>query len=258
MRFALLLAAAVSAAPLYLSSPQPRFRGFEGPRLWHGPPPIAAPLAEIRLPELLDRNRDVVALKLRSTCAPWHAGLGYDTGYRERFLLFSCGKRLVARRLVEGDNLFRGILVEPEPGVVYRLRFHLRLPRLFSDSFLSLESLTDETEPQIRLRLEELLGRTAEAGATFSIDGREYGVYYVTDIDVKTSAPASTRTVLIVERRGLRSMAWPIPEASLPAGRPVQAQLGSLNLAFVRTTDGTLFVYRPASVSSSSADAASR
>ncbi|MBI5200198.1 MAG: hypothetical protein HY925_01315 [Elusimicrobia bacterium] len=257
MVLAAFLAAVVAAQAPYLTAPQPRFRGFEGPLLFHASPPVAAPLAEIRLPELLDRNRKVVALDLGGKCAPWFAGLGYDSSYRERFLLLSCGKRLTARRFVEGDSLLRGIFVEPAPGEVFRLKFHLRLPRLFSDSFLSLEPVLHDGKAA-RLRLEELLGRTAEAGQSFSVGGREFRVFYVTDIDVKTSAPGETRTVLIVERRGLRSTAWPVPESSLPAGKPVQAKLGSLEVTFVRTTDGTLFVYRPASVSSSSADAASR
>ncbi|MBI4346094.1 MAG: hypothetical protein HY553_04525 [Elusimicrobia bacterium] len=241
---ALILAAPAGAANPFLAVPQPRFRGFQVPVLAVGPAPSAGPIAEIRLPTLLDRNRRLTPLALESSCGSWNAGLGYDPGYRERFILFSCGRRLVARRLGHGDSLLRGIRVELEPGRAFRLRFHPRLPRLMADSFLSLEPLTGAEATQ-RVRLSDLLLRTHEAAALFSVEGRELGALYVTDIDSATGEPAGTRTVLLVERRGLRSTAWPIPESSLPAGLPVSARLGRLELTFVRTTDGTLFVYRP-------------
>lgn len=241
-----------------LHTPTSKWKRFRSAELTLGQRPSPSGAVEVALGPLLDRNRALVALKLGRDCPLWRLGLGFDAGFRERFVLMTCGERTVARRLAEGERLRKGIVLEPEPGARYRLAFKLRVPRPGERSLLALEPLAGAPGVPVAVEARELFERLSAAAALVRVGRRELGLFYVSDLDPATGRPAGTRTILLVERKGARSVAWPLPEASLPEDLPVRARLGGEELALVRTSGGVLRLYPPESVRSSSPEAASR
>jgi hypothetical protein len=240
-----------------VESTRPKWKRFKLAGLSPEARPNGAPAAEIALEELLDLNRSLVTLRLGRDCPLWKVGLGFDAAFRERFFLLSCGERLIARRMGEGERLRAGLVLEPEPGVRHRVSLQVKVPHPAERSLLRLEPLDGAPGARIRLSMADLIDRILRAGAVRRVEGRELVFFYLTDLDPSTSAPAATRTILVVERRGARSVGWPLAEASLPEGEPRLARLGDLNVVFLRS-EGVLRVYRPESVSASTPAAASR
>ncbi|MBI4422648.1 MAG: hypothetical protein HY554_02910 [Elusimicrobia bacterium] len=228
-----------------------------GTRLPKPPPPVGrlfrqvevfpsavapqAPLAQARLAELLDRNRGVLSAALGPT--RWRIGVAFDAAFQRRYFVLSRPGEVLLRRLLPGEKLRKGIMLEPEKGQLHRLDLDVSLRHPVRGSVLRVDPMPGVRGSSTRFLTGDIIEAAKAAAFRFTSEGLELWLFYLTDVDPKTERFASSRTLLFVHEAGLRSSLWPVPEAAVPVGKPVAVKVEGRALTLVRGADGVLQIF---------------
>ena len=211
--------------------------------------PAEAPgrtIGSVRLPDLLDRHRTLIARQLGSLA--WGISMAGDAAFKNTFLTFAREAALVIAPV--GDlNRLRGdgVTVTIAPGVTYNLRVSINILDPVRGSTLKITAVNKTNGPSHEIKTGVILAALKAKSYVFKSKGKEYWLLHGTDVDPATNTLAGTRSLLFIHEEGLSSKAWPLAESSLGAGQPVSVALDDTRLVLVRDDQGGLSISEPSS-----------
>lgn len=176
-------------------------------------------LGHFRLADQLDRHRSLSHLKLGARA--WDVSVAGDAGFARYYLTLRDGAELRVAPLGDINRLRgEGVDIQVEDGVVYNFHLSINIFNPVRGSTFEIRPVRGTRGQSYAIKTGALLDAVRDHSFVFSAGGAEYWTLYGTDVDPATGGLAATRSFLFVHMDGLKSNAWPMAEAALPAGQP--------------------------------------
>lgn len=203
-----------------------------------------AQLGSIKLSELLDRHRDMLVRQLGAWT--WALGPAGDPGFKNFYLTFLKPDLLTIAPL--GDlNRLRGdgINITIAPSTTYNFKVVINIFNPVRGSTLKITPVSGTAGPKHEMKTGVVLDAIKAKSFVFKANGKEYWLLMGTDIDPATNAYAKTKSFLFINEAGMDTKAWPLAEASLEPGKPVNVDLNGTQLVLVKSPEGELSINSP-------------
>lgn len=207
------------------------------------PSPLGGVVGRVTLSAQLDKHRDLMTRQLGRTV--WNISVAGDPGFKNFFLTFQAGERLLIRPLGDLNRLRgEGINVEIEPGVTYNFKVSVNIFNPVRGSTLKMTPVNGTQGPSHGPKTGEILDAIKARSYVFKSGGTEYWTLFGTDVDPATNALAQTKSLLFINEAGLSSKAWPLAESALSPDKPHAVTLKQ-DLVLTKTSQGELLIQTP-------------
>lgn len=198
-------------------------------------------VGSVSLPALLDHHRDLINKTLGRK--NYDISVAGDAGFKKYFLTFVNSGNLLIAPLGDLNRLRgEGIDVTVEPGVVYNFRANINIFNPVRGSTLEIHATKGTQGPSHDIKTGTILDLVKAKSYIFNGAGNEYWVLNGTDVDPNTNKLTDTKSLLFIHEAGMSTKAWPIAEASLPAGKPVSVSFGDDQFVLTRSAEGQLTI----------------
>lgn len=200
-----------------------------------------SPVGSVSLPALLDHHRDLINKTLGRK--NYDISVAGDAGFKKYFLTFQQAGSLLITPLGDLNRLRgEGIDVTIEPGVVYNFKANINIFNPVRGSTLEIHATKGTQGPSHDIKTGTILDLVKAKSYVFNGAGNEYWVLHGTDVDPDTNKLTDTKSLLFIHEAGMSTKAWPVAEASLPAGKAVTVSFGDDQFVLTRSAEGRLTI----------------
>lgn len=199
-------------------------------------------LGRVKLAAQLDRHRDLINRVLGNSA--WDISIAGDAGFKNIFLTFMQGQKLIIRPLGDLKRLRSsdGVNVEIEPGLTYNFRVSINIFNPIRGSRLILTPAQGTTGPRHEIKTGVVVDAIQARSYVFNSGGVEYWMLYGTDVDPATQKLVDSRSFLFIHEDGTNTKGWQLAESALPVNKPVSVPFGDESFLLTRTAEGELLI----------------
>ncbi len=203
---------------------------------------LGDPLAAVDLRRQLDALREAGSLRLGGIS--WRIGLAADPDFKYFFAAFTRdgGATALCPLSLPRDALHEGVVVRPDAAHAYRIRCKVKLTDPVRGSDVAVWPVEGDRKNAASWSSGELLDLLERRASYFRLDGDDYYVAYLSDVDPRTGRATGTRSFLFFHERRFSAHAWVLAEKDVPTDRPLAVKLGDVGVAVLRRR-GLLIVY---------------
>lgn len=202
-------------------------------------------LGAFALSERLDSHSDLFNLKLGDK--NYDVSLMGDAKFDAQYISFRREDKLILARVKDVNELRKkGVIIKIDEKTTYKFKVSINIFSPTRGSTMKIDPVNGTQGPKHRIKTGKILDAIEREAFVFKTSGKAYWLLYGTDVDPETDMLADTRSFLIIHENGLSSKAWPIAEASVVVGTPLEVGLGNTKIVLVKTLGGQLRIHRPA------------
>lgn len=199
-------------------------------------------LGGFKLADRLDTHRALFTKKLGAK--DWDISMASDPKFDVQYITFRRAETIVLHRIESLSDLRgKGVEIRVDDATVYNFRVSINIFSPVRGSTLKIRPIKGTQGPKHKIKTGKVLDAVERESFVFKTGGKELWLLYGTDVDPETDAYADTRSLLFIHENGMSSKAWPVPEGSLEAGKPVLVDLGGTKIALVKTLGGDLRIH---------------
>ncbi|PIP82744.1 MAG: hypothetical protein COR54_13385 [Elusimicrobia bacterium CG22_combo_CG10-13_8_21_14_all_63_91] len=222
---------------------------FEGPVLEY---PVLAPasagtgrgLGGFVLKDRLDSHADLYTKTFGTR--EWNLSVAGDPGFQTAYLRLERPDEKQLHKIKDLNELRgNGVNIKIDDRTVYNFKVAINIFSPTRKSTLKITPIQGTQGPAHAIKTGAILDRVREKSFVFKAGGNEFWTLYGTDVDPQTNWFADTRSFLILHENGLSSKMYPIAEAKLAVGLPVEVALGAVKIVMLRTEDGRVEFFEP-------------
>ncbi|MEE8424743.1 MAG: hypothetical protein V3S11_02885 [Elusimicrobiota bacterium] len=224
--------------------PEPREPFFQKPLIVEFPrsQALGRLLGAFKLAERLDTHRALFTKKLGAK--NWDFSMASDPKFDVQYITLRHAETIVLHRIESLSDLRgSGVEVRVDDSTVYNFKVSINIFSPVRGSTLKINPVRGTRGASHKIKTGKVLDAVERESFVFKAGGKELWLLYGTDVDPETDAYADTRSLLFIHENGMSSKAWPVPEDSLEAGKPVLVDLGGTKIALVKTLGGDLRIH---------------
>lgn len=226
--------------------PHLRFQGpvLEAPGVAPAASGVGRPLGGFALADRLDSHADLYTRKFGTR--DWNLSVAGDASFQTAYLRLERPEEKQLHKIKDLNELRGdGVNIKIDDRTVYNFKVSINIFSPTRGSTLKITPIQGTRGPDHKIKTGAILDRVKEKSFVVKTGGIEFWTLYGTDVDPQTNWFADTRSFLFIHENGLSSKMYPVAEAKLPVGTPVEISLGQTKIVMLRGTDGRVEFYEP-------------